>query len=42
MGTPPLFLLDALPGGEEVLLDGDEARHAASVLRLKPGEELLL
>lgn len=40
--TPPLFLVDALPAGEAGTLDGDEGRHAATVLRLKPGEQLVL
>jgi len=34
----PLFLLDALPDGEEFLVDGTEGRHAVDVLRLEPGE----
>lgn len=42
MGTPPLFLLDALPSGDELLLGGDEGRHAARVKRLRPGEQLLV
>jgi 16S rRNA (uracil1498-N3)-methyltransferase len=42
-GTPeldgaPLFLLDALPDGDELLVDGAEGRHAVDVLRLAPGE----
>lgn len=40
--TPPLFLLDPLPGGDEVFLGGDEGRHAARVRRLRPGEALTL
>jgi 16S rRNA (uracil1498-N3)-methyltransferase len=40
--TPPLFLLDALPNGEDVELGGDEGRHAARVRRLTVGEQLLL
>lgn len=42
MGTPPLFLLDALPSGNELLLGGDEGRHAARVKRLRPGEQLFV
>jgi len=42
MGSPPLFLVDELPTGETATLGGDEGRHAATVLRLKPGEPLLL
>jgi 16S rRNA (uracil1498-N3)-methyltransferase len=34
----PLFLLDELPDVEELLVDGDEGRHAVDVLRLTPGE----
>jgi 16S rRNA (uracil1498-N3)-methyltransferase len=34
----PLFLLDELPDGEELLVDGPEGRHAVDVLRLAPGE----
>lgn len=40
--TPPLFLLDYLPVGDELLLSGDEGRHAARVKRLRAGEELLV
>jgi 16S rRNA (uracil1498-N3)-methyltransferase len=40
--TPPLFLLDPLPAGDEVHLGGDEGRHAARVRRLRPGEALTL
>jgi 16S rRNA (uracil1498-N3)-methyltransferase len=34
----PLFLLDELPDGAELLVDGAEGRHAVEVLRLAPGE----
>jgi 16S rRNA (uracil1498-N3)-methyltransferase len=34
----PLFLLDELPEGEELLVPGAEGRHAVDVLRLHPGE----
>jgi 16S rRNA (uracil1498-N3)-methyltransferase len=34
----PLFLLDAVPDTDELLLDGPEGRHAVEVLRLAPGE----
>ncbi|GIF68674.1 ribosomal RNA small subunit methyltransferase E [Asanoa ishikariensis] len=34
--------MDALPAGDEFLLDGPEGRHAAAVQRIGPGEELLL
>jgi len=40
--TPPLFLLDYVPVGDELLLSGDEGRHAARVKRLRAGEELLV
>jgi 16S rRNA (uracil1498-N3)-methyltransferase len=40
--TAPLFLVDALPDGAtpgaEIVLDGPEGRHAATVRRLRPGE----
>lgn len=42
MSTPPLFLLDAFPAGDRVVLDGPEGRHAATVKRLRPGEAVLL
>lgn len=41
-GVPPVFLVDVLPSGERARLDGDEARHAATVRRLRAGEHLLL
>jgi len=40
--TPPVFLVDALPSGGQVVLDGEEARHAATVRRLRVGERLML
>ena len=40
--TLPVFLVDALPSGEEFVLDGPEGRHAATVRRLRAGEELVL
>jgi len=36
----PLFLLDQLPDADELLVDGDEGRHAVEVLRLHPGEQV--
>jgi 16S rRNA (uracil1498-N3)-methyltransferase len=42
VSTAPLFLIDALPTGDTGVLDGPEGRHAATVKRLRPGEELLL
>lgn len=38
----PLFLVDALPAGESFRLDGPEGRHAADVVRMRVGEQLLL
>jgi 16S rRNA (uracil1498-N3)-methyltransferase len=40
--TAPLFLVDVLPPGDTGVLDGPEGRHAATVRRLRAGEELLL
>lgn len=39
---PPLFLIDALPAGDQITLAGDEARHAATVRRIRPGEALMI
>ena len=36
----PLFLLDELPDAPELLVDGQEGRHAVEVLRLQPGERV--
>ena len=40
--TAPVFLVAELPGGSHVVLDGEEARHAATVRRMRPGERLTL
>ncbi|MGV9215219.1 16S rRNA (uracil(1498)-N(3))-methyltransferase [Micromonospora sp. RB23] len=40
--SAPLFLLDALPTGDTLTLDGPEGHHAATVQRLRVGETLLL
>jgi 16S rRNA (uracil1498-N3)-methyltransferase len=40
--SAPLFLVDALPDGERATLAGPEGHHAATVQRLKVGEQLLL
>src|SRR5207249_4003408 len=40
--TPPLFLLDPLPAGDVLVLDGDEGRHAARVKRMGAGEDVLV
>jgi 16S rRNA (uracil1498-N3)-methyltransferase len=42
MSTPPVFLVDALPTGGEIVLDGAEGHHAATVRRLAAGEQLVL
>ncbi len=36
----PMFLLDELPDGAELLVDGAEGRHAVDVLRLTAGERV--
>jgi 16S rRNA (uracil1498-N3)-methyltransferase len=38
----PLFLVESLPTGGSCTLDGPEGHHAATVQRLRVGEELLL
>ncbi|TDC44796.1 16S rRNA (uracil(1498)-N(3))-methyltransferase, partial [Micromonospora sp. KC207] len=40
--SAPLFLVDALPTGDSLTLSGPEGHHAATVQRLRVGEELLL
>lgn len=40
--TLPVFLTDTLPGSGRTTLDGEEARHAATVRRLRAGERLVL
>jgi 16S rRNA (uracil1498-N3)-methyltransferase len=40
--SAPLFLVDVLPAGESYTLGGPEGHHAATVQRLRVGEELLL
>ncbi|EWM12959.1 16S rRNA (uracil(1498)-N(3))-methyltransferase [Kutzneria sp. 744] len=42
MTTLPVFLVDGLPTGDAGVLDGPEGHHAASVRRLRVGEELVL
>lgn len=37
-----LFLVDPLPAADQITLDGPEGHHAATVRRLRPGEEVLL
>ena len=36
----PLFLVDELPDVPELLVSGQEGRHAVDVLRLQPGERV--
>lgn len=40
--SAPLFLVDTLPTGDSLTLGGPEGHHAATVQRLRAGEELLL
>ncbi|BCJ60800.1 16S rRNA (uracil(1498)-N(3))-methyltransferase [Micromonospora endophytica] len=40
--SAPLFLVESLPTAEKMVLDGPEGHHAATVQRLRVGEELLL
>jgi 16S rRNA (uracil1498-N3)-methyltransferase len=40
--SPPLFLIDELPAGPVVRLDGPEGHHAAVVQRLRVGERILI
>ena len=40
--SAPLFLVESLPAGDSHTLDGQEGHHAATVQRLRVGEELLL
>lgn len=40
--SPPLFLVEALPPGDVVVLDGAEGRHAARVRRIAAGEAVLI
>jgi 16S rRNA (uracil1498-N3)-methyltransferase len=40
LGGAPLFLVDTLEDGDELLVTGDEGRHAVDVLRLTPGEHV--
>ncbi|OAH09560.1 16S rRNA (uracil(1498)-N(3))-methyltransferase [Streptomyces jeddahensis] len=40
--TAPVFVVDEVPDGPEYVLEGPEGRHAVSVKRLRPGEEIVL
>lgn len=42
MSGEPVFLVVSVPPVGEFLLDGDEGRHAATVRRMRPGEQLIL
>lgn len=42
MSTPPLFLIDTIPPGPAVVLDGAEGHHAGTVKRIRVGERVLL
>ncbi|NDE12069.1 MAG: 16S rRNA (uracil(1498)-N(3))-methyltransferase, partial [Actinobacteria bacterium] len=36
----PLFVVENIPDRGDVVIDGDEAHHAASVVRVKVGERI--
>lgn len=40
--TAPVFLVAELPPGVDAVLDGEEARHAVTVRRMRAGERLVL
>ncbi|MFG2426651.1 16S rRNA (uracil(1498)-N(3))-methyltransferase [Streptomyces sp. NPDC048590] len=40
--TAPVFVVEQLPVGPEFVLEGPEGRHAVSVKRLNPGEDVVL
>ncbi|MFF5489073.1 16S rRNA (uracil(1498)-N(3))-methyltransferase [Streptomyces virginiae] len=40
--TAPVFVVEEVPAGPEFVLDGPEGRHAVSVKRLNPGEDVVL
>lgn len=40
--TPPVFLVESLPAGSHAVLEGEEARHAVTVRRMRAGERLAL
>ncbi|WP_435583206.1 16S rRNA (uracil(1498)-N(3))-methyltransferase [Amycolatopsis thermoflava] len=39
--TPPVFVVEELPAGPRFVLSGEEARHAATVRRMRAGERLV-
>ncbi|MFI2119400.1 16S rRNA (uracil(1498)-N(3))-methyltransferase [Streptomyces rubiginosohelvolus] len=40
--TAPVFVVERMPTGTEFVLEGPEGRHAVSVKRLQPGEDVVL
>ncbi|MFJ9621997.1 16S rRNA (uracil(1498)-N(3))-methyltransferase [Streptomyces sp. NPDC101181] len=40
--TAPVFVVERMPAGPEFVLEGPEGRHAVSVRRLEPGEDVVL
>ncbi|MFD6424226.1 16S rRNA (uracil(1498)-N(3))-methyltransferase [Streptomyces sp. NPDC060198] len=40
--TAPVFVVEKMPSGPEFVLEGPEGRHAVSVKRLQPGEDVVL
>ncbi|MEV7543461.1 16S rRNA (uracil(1498)-N(3))-methyltransferase [Streptomyces sp. NPDC089915] len=40
--TAPVFVVEEVPAGPEFVLEGPEGRHAVSVKRLAPGEDVVL
>ncbi|WP_116114184.1 16S rRNA (uracil(1498)-N(3))-methyltransferase [Amycolatopsis ruanii] len=40
--TPPVFLVEEVPASGDLVLDGEEARHAATVRRMRAGERLVV
>ncbi|QES50226.1 16S rRNA (uracil(1498)-N(3))-methyltransferase [Streptomyces venezuelae] len=40
--TAPVFVVEKVPAGPQFVLDGPEGRHAVSVKRLNPGEDVVL
>ncbi|WP_405980737.1 16S rRNA (uracil(1498)-N(3))-methyltransferase [Streptomyces sp. NBC_00158] len=40
--TAPVFVVEEVPAGPEFVLEGPEGRHAVSVKRLGPGEDVVL
>ncbi|MEU1090367.1 16S rRNA (uracil(1498)-N(3))-methyltransferase [Streptomyces sp. NPDC005576] len=40
--TAPVFVVEKMPSGSAFVLEGPEGRHAVSVKRLQPGEDVVL